>query len=90
MLIAPVFGFIDRRRLIEKYIDWVSVVYVKGKGEKKVYKINMKLLFGEDGEFIEVDGGKIKKGNQINDYPVYKVKSEVVGAKGFEPLTPWV
>ena len=82
--------FEDRRRLIEKYIDWVSVVYIKGKGDSKVYKINMRLLFGENGEFIEVDSGKIKKGNQINDYPVYKVKSEIVGAEGFEPPTPWV
>ena len=82
--------FEDRRRLIEKYIDWVSVVYKYGRGDSKIYKVNMKLLFGESGEFIEVDSGKIKKDNQINGYPVYKVKSEVVGAKGFEPLTPWV
>ena len=47
-------------------------------------------MFGENVEFIEVDGSKIKKGNQINDYPVYKVKSEVVESEGFEPSSKQV
>ena len=82
--------FEDRRRLIEKYVDWVSVEYVNGVGESKIYKINMKLILGGSVEFVEVESDINKKRQSIKNVSVYKVKSEVVGAEGFEPPTPWV
>ena len=36
----------------------------------------MKLRLSEDSNFIEAGSGKIKKDNQINDYPVDKLKHE--------------
>ena len=82
--------FEDKRRLIEKYIQFVSVVYVSGTGDSKIYKINMGIELGGSVDFVEVERDINKERHSIKNVSVYKVKSEFVGAKGFEPLTPWV
>ena len=82
--------FEDRRKLIEKYFDWVSVEYVNGKNGSKVHKISMKLILSGSVDFIEVESDINKKRQSIKNVSVYKLKLVIVGAEGFEPPTLWV
>ena len=79
--------FEDKRRIIEKYVDWVSVKYLDGSGESKVYSIRLGIMIGN--KIKEVDINK-KRIHNINNRLIYKVNPQSVGAEGFEPPTPWV
>ena len=79
--------FEDKRRIIEKYVDWVKVKH-NGTGEEyKVYEILIKVILGDKSEFIGVGVTKNKKSYLKKDNSIYKVKLNDVTAKGFEPPT---
>ena len=86
-------------------IDIVTEIHVNNAKENienliiKLYKINPKYInknekFDSVSQVIidifkEVDINK-KRIHNINNRLIYKVNTQSVGAKGFEPLTPWV
>ena len=83
--------FEDKKRIIDKYIDWVSIEYLEGDNIGKKYRVKMKVSVGKKGYGIEFENGKSleNNGNKKRDIS-YISHFKCVGAKGFEPLTPWV
>ena len=82
--------FEDRRRIIEKYVDWVKVKHNGNDDEYKVYEVFIKVIIGEKTEMVGVGITKNKKSYLKKDNSIYKVKLKDVGAEGFEPPTPSV
>ena len=83
--------FEDKKRIVEKYMDWVSVEYLDGNNIGKRYRVRMRVSVGKKGYGIEFENGKSleNNGNKKRDIS-YISHFKCVGAKGFEPLTPWV
>ena len=50
----------------------------------------MGIELGGSVDFVEVERDINKERHSIKNVSVYKVKSEFVGAEGFEPPTLWV
>jgi|TARA_B110000305_G_scaffold230203_1_gene282094 hypothetical protein len=87
--------FEDKKRLVEKYLDWVSVEYLDGDNIGKRcrvrMRVRMKVSVGKKGYGIEFENGKSleNNGNKKRDIG-YISRFKCVGAEGFEPPTPWV
>ena len=83
--------FEDKKRIIEKYVEWVSVDYIEGDNVGKRYGIRMKVNVGKKGYGVEFENGKSLENNGYKKRDIgYISHFKCVGAKGFEPLTPWV
>ena len=67
--------FEDKIRIIDKYVDWVSVKYIDGSGESKVYSIRLGIMIGN--KLKEVDINK-KRIHNINNRLIYKVNPQSV------------
>lgn len=71
--------FNDRRRIVEKYIDWVSVEYLDENTDSKVYEIRMNIMLGNGVvNGVKLRGEQNKKSHQKNDDSNYKVKLDFV------------
>ena len=83
--------FEDKKRIIDKYIDWVSIEYLEGDNIGKKYRVKMKVSVGKKGYGIEFENGKSleNNGNKKRDIS-YISHFKCVGAEGFEPPTPSV
>lgn len=66
--------FEDRRRIIEKYVDWVKVKNNGTEDEFKVYELLIKVMLGDKTEFVGVGISKNKKSYLNTDNSIYKVK----------------
>ena len=83
--------FEDKKRIIDKYLDWVSVEYLDGNNIGKRYRVRMRVSVGKKGYGIEFENGKSLENNGYKKRDIgYISHFKYVGAKGFEPLTPWV
>ena len=82
--------FEDRRRIIEKYVDWVKVKNNGTEDEFKVYELLIKIMLGDKTDFIGVGVTKNKRSYLSKDNSIYKLNLKDVGAEGFEPPTPSV
>ena len=80
--------FEDRRKVIEKYLDVVTVKLIDKTYKRKVYEIVIKLNYtiGEDrrSEF-KLGVGVNNSPNQYNNPMGYKLGYELAERKGFEP-----
>ena len=83
--------FEDKKRIVEKYMDWISVEYLDGNNIGKRYRVRMRVSVGKKGHGIEFENGKSleNNGNKKRDIS-YISHFKCVGAEGFEPPTPWV
>tara|TARA_B100000767_G_scaffold65536_1_gene61861 strand:- start:584 stop:802 length:219 start_codon:yes stop_codon:yes gene_type:complete len=50
--------FEDKKRIVEKYMDWVSVEYLDGNNIGKRYRVRMRVSVGKKGYGIEFENGK--------------------------------
>ena len=50
--------FEDKKRIVEKYMDWVSVEYLDGNNIRKRYRVRMRVSVGKKGYGIEFENGK--------------------------------
>lgn len=50
--------FEDKKRIVEKYMDWVSVEYLDGNNIGKRYRVRMRVSVGKKGCGIEFENGK--------------------------------
>ena len=83
--------FEDKKRIIEKYVEWISVDYLEGDNIGKRYGIRMKVNVGKKGYGIEFENGKSLENNGYKKRDIgYISLFKYVGAEGFEPPTPWV
>ena len=55
--------FEDKKRLVEKYLDWVSVEYLDGDNIGKRYRVRMRVSVGKKGYGIEFENGKSLENN---------------------------
>ena len=83
--------FEDRRKVIEKYLDVVTVKLIDKTYKRKVYEIVIKSNYttGEDrrSEF-KLGVGVDNSANQYNNPMGYKLGYELAERKGFEPSIP--
>ena len=61
--------FEDKKRIVEKYMDWVSVEYLDGNNIGKRYRVRMRVSVGKKGYGIEFENGKSldNNGNKKRD-----------------------
>ena len=78
--------FEDKKRIIDKYIDWVSIEYLEGDNIGKKYRVKMKVSVRKKGYGIEFEN-VLDRGSQ---YRVESMMQRLAKPANFIPVSPSV